>query len=281
MGKTDFPERVIRKRYSRFRKCLRRASEGAGEEEIHDLRVAIRRLLAGLSVIASLHNRKKAAAGTRKRLQSLMAPLGKLRDAQVKKLWLEKVVPVADEPSYLYALSVSCDLEMWRKRVLGTLRDVDPSRFTDVPGPGDLPDIPPSGLRKVAASMLRDRRRDVESLRAKAAEESDAESLHRLRLAFKKYRYCAEIFAPLFPQVTGNTLERLHSFQTLLGDLHDFDTILTDAEHFLSTVVHCMGDHAVLSRFRDLRHEEFLKLKPILSRADGLAMEVFGNELAL
>lgn len=281
MEDTNFAETVIRKRSSRFRKCLRRASVEAGEEEIHDLRVSIRRLLAGLSVVASLYRKKFAVAGPRKRLQALMTPLGKLRDAQVKMLWLTKVVPVGDEPTYEYALSVACDLEMWRKRVLVALGNVDSARFTIVPAPRDIPALPTSELCKIAASILRENRREVESLREKAAAESDAESLHRLRLAFKKYRYCAEIFAPLFPEVTGDTLERLHAFQTLLGDLHDFDTILADAEYFLTSVIHCKGDHAVMTRFRKLRHEEFLKLTPILSRPDGLAKNVFGDELAL
>ena len=281
MEGTNFAETVIRKRLSRFRKCLRRASEGAGEKEIHDLRVAIRRLLAGLSVIASLNEKKISAAGPRNRLQALMDPLGKLRDAQVKMLWLIKEVPVGDDPTYQYALSVACDLEKWRKRVLAELGNVDPARFTIVFAPGSFPAIPTSALCNIAASLLRKKRQDVESLREKAAVESDAESLHRLRLAFKQYRYCAEIFTPLFPQVTGETLERLHAFQTLLGDLHDFDTILTDAEYFLTSVIRCQGDHAVLTRFRKLRHEEFLKLTPILSRPDGLAKHVFGGELAL
>ncbi len=280
MPETTFLETVFRKRADRFRTCLLRASARTDEKEIHDLRVAIRRLLALFAVIQTLRGRKDYAAGTQKRLKSLMAPLGRLRDAQIKKLWLERVVPEGDDPSYRYALTVANDLEKWQNRARAVLRGADPSQFAAVLRHKDLVRLTPAELRALATSLLRTRRCDVLALREKAARESDATSLHRLRLAFKKYRYSAEIFAPLFPRVTDETLERLRAFQTRLGNLHDFDTILADAEHFIVSVLGRGGNPAVLSRFREMRRREFRKVQPILSRPDGLARDVFGDEFA-
>lgn len=233
------------------------------------------------SVIGQLRGKKDYAAGTRKRLKSLMAPLGRLRDAQIKMLWLQDVVPEGDEPSYRYALSVANDLEKWEKRARAALGRDDASRVSVVSRGKDFPPLTPAELRTLAASLLQARQSDVLALRAKAARESDAAALHRLRLAFKRYRYCAEIFAPLFPRVTADTLERLHAFQTRLGTLHDFDTILADAGHFVASVLRYKGNAVVLSRFRELRHREFRKVQPALSSRGGFVRAVFGDEFAL
>ncbi len=52
---------------------------------------------------------------------------------------------------------------------------------------------------------------------------ADIQSLHRLRIAFKKLRYTAEIYQNFFTHELGHILTVLEKFQTLLGGIHDCD----------------------------------------------------------
>ena len=107
MEATAFLEDSGRTRATRFREQLKRASaDPTGDEAIHDLRVAIRRLLAWITVRTSLLGQDIRLRQSRSSLKQLMTPLGKLRDAHVKRDWIRKIVTEGDEPSYLDRKSV-------------------------------------------------------------------------------------------------------------------------------------------------------------------------------
>jgi CHAD domain-containing protein len=268
-----------RERADRFQACLKRASRHPGEKEIHDLRVSIRRLLSCLSVAGELPGKKRLSRRAVNRLKEFMSPLGRLRDAQVKIEWLKKVVPEGDEPTYLYSLSVLGDSIAWEGKVRKLLRGVDRNRFSTPVDEIRLPPLPWTALRAKALGILGKREREIESLAAQARNEENVEALHRMRLAFKEYRYSVEVLAPLFPGVTAKTLERLHAFQTLLGDLHDLDVLLEEAEHFRHRVLEVKTESVLESRIREIRRWEYARLVPLIASRETLARKVFGLEI--
>lgn len=274
MKDASFLEKTGKARLSRYRSCLEKASLRPGEKEIHDLRVSIRRLQSFSDVAASISGKEPFPARDRKRIKDLMRPLGKLRDAQVKILRLRKIAPTGEEATYLYALSVRSDADRWEDRIREILRDGSRTRFRDRKPSRAL--APGSGrnLRERARSVLRKLEESVESSREKARDEANVEALHRMRLAFKKYRYSVEILAPLFPSVTAELLKRLHAFQTLLGDLHDLDVLLEEAEHFRRRVLELQTESVLESRVRGIRRREFVRLAPYLSSAADLPKRV-------
>lgn len=274
----SFFSQAGRKRADRFLANLSRASRRPGEKQIHDLRVSIRRLLSFVEVAASLSGKEAIPGREAKRIRDMMRPLGRLRDAQVKIEWLKRIVPTGDEGTRLYALSVVGDAEKWEGRVRGLLTDSSASRFRPRNLKMKLPDRQEGRLEEKAAALLAAQRRRVESLREKARNEGDAESLHRMRLAFKKYRYSAEVLAPLFPRATARTMRRLHGFQTLLGNLHDFDVLLAEAEEFRQRVLKIESDYVLLPRLREVRHRVFSRLAPLLSSPSAFSQRVFGTE---
>jgi CHAD domain-containing protein len=104
-----------RTRSARFRECLKRAAANpASDEAVHDLRVAIRRVLAWIAVRDALQGPDRRLREARLSLKALMSPLGKLRDAHVKRDWIRNVVREGDEPSFLP--SRGSDVRRWRKR---------------------------------------------------------------------------------------------------------------------------------------------------------------------
>jgi CHAD domain-containing protein len=97
-----------------------------------------------------------------------------------------------------------------------------------------------------------------------------------MRLAFKKYRYAAEVLLPLFPKATEETAKRLHDFQTLLGTIHDCDVILAEAAAFRCAILGQEKECALERAFRAFREKRFGEFRGIAGTDAGLS-RVFGT----
>ena len=279
MEATAFLEESGRTRAVRFREELKRASaDPTSDEAVHDLRVAIRRALAWITVRTALLGPDRGLREARSSLKALMAPLGKLRDAHVKADWIRNVVPEGDEPSYRYAVQVSSDVLRWESRVRKRLGARSTLRLR-VPLPKETGGL---GERLEAAILAPDilgrLEREVSKHREAALDPAHPEALHRMRLAFKKYRYAAEVLLPLFPKATEETEKRLHAFQTLLGTIHDFDVILAEAHAFRRDILGVAAESTIETAFRRLREGKSREFQEIAGTPDSLAT-VFGKEL--
>lgn len=277
MGPSNFLAETGKERISRFRECLERAAGGnASEEPIHDLRVSIRRVLAWIDVRGALIGPDRELAAARTGLKGLMSPLGKLRDAHVKRDWIRKILPEGDEPSYLYALLVAGDVQHWEETV-GRLLGRKSTRRIRVPlpmartGRGSGADASVAGSRHL--SMLS---RVVRKHRKGALDPSNPEALHLMRLAFKKYRYAWEVLEPLLPRAVRNSGKRMHDFQTLLGTIHDCDVILAEAASFRRILPGQEKDCALEVTFRAFREKNFRKFRRMTGTAAGLS-RLFGT----
>jgi CHAD domain-containing protein len=273
-----FLEESGRTRSARFRECLQRTSADAtDDEEIHDLRVAIRRVLAWIAVRNILLGPDPRLREARLSLKALMSPLGKLRDAHVKRDWILHLVPEGDEPSYQYAVQVASDVLRWEARVRERL-GAQSTRRLRVPLPRGAGGL---GGRLEAAILAPDilgrLEREVSKHRDAALDPAHPEALHRMRLAFKKYRYAAEVLLPLFPKATEETAKRLHAFQTLLGTIHDFDVILAEAASFRRDILGLEKECALEVAFRASREKSFGEFLEMAGTAGGLS-RVFGAE---
>jgi CHAD domain-containing protein len=51
-------------------------------------------------------------------------------------------------------------------------------------------------------------------------------SIHRVRLAFKKFRYMVEIIHPALPEFPEDQLKRMHAYQSLMGEVQDAESFL-------------------------------------------------------
>ena len=265
-------------RFARFRECLKRAAANpASDEAIHDLRVAIRRVLAWIAVRDALLGPDRRLREARLSLKALMSPLGKLRDAHVKRDWIRRVVPEGDEPSYRYSVQVASDVLRWEARVrkrLGT-RSTGRLRLPFPKGAGGLGGRLEAAI--LAPDLLGELEREVSKHRKAALDPAHPEALHRMRLSFKKYRYAAELLLPLFPKATEETTKRLHAFQTLLGTIHDCDMILAEAASFRRNILGREKECALEIAFRAFRGKSFGRFRRTAGTAGGLS-RLFGEE---
>jgi CHAD domain-containing protein len=261
-----------KERIGRFRAQRKRAAgDPASEEAVHDLRVSIRRLLAWIAAWKKLVGPDPGLEEARRSLKKLMAPLGRLRDAHVKRDGLRKLVPAGDTPSYLYAVSVASDVLRRERAVRRLLREQWPADIRiAVPVKGDARgtggDVASEARRLLAGSA-----REVARYRVNSLDPGNPEALHRMRLAFKKYRYSWEVFAPLLPDAGDGVAERLHAFQTLLGTIHDCDVVLAEARSFMRGLPGYRGKSTVEAAFGRLRKESFREFRGIAGTSAGLS----------
>jgi len=274
---TAFLEESGRTRAARFREWLKRTSaDPASDEAVHDLRVAIRRVLAWIAVRNVLLGPDRRLREARSSLKTLMIPLGKLRDAHVKRDWIRKVVPEGDEPSYQYSVQVASDVLRWEAKVRKRLgaQSTRRLRISFPRGSGGLGGRLEAAI--LAPDLLGRLEREVSKHLTAALDPAHPEALHRMRLAFKKYRYAAEVFLPLFPKATEETVKRLHDFQTLLGTIHDCDVILAEAASFRRVFLAREKECALEIAFRAFREKGFGEFQWVAGTAGGLS-QVFGT----
>ena len=266
-----------RTRSARFRECLKRAAANpASDEAVHDLRVAIRRILSWIAVRDALLGPDRRLRERRRSLKALMSPLGKLRDSHVKRAWIRRVLPEGDEPSYQYSVQVASDVLRWEARVRKRLgaQSTRRLRLPSLKGVGGRGDRIEAAIP--APEFLGKLERQVSKHLKAALDPAHPEALHRMRLAFKKYRYAAELLLPLFPKATEETTKRLHAFQTLLGTIHDCDMILADAASFRRNILGWKKESALEIAFRAFREKSFGEFREIAG-TDGRLSRVFGT----
>jgi CHAD domain-containing protein len=96
-----------------------------------------------------------------------------------------------------------------------------------------LPDTPAVQQEMRAEAMLAIEmgfNRVVE--RKQAITPTDGPSIHRMRVAFKKFRYMVESLAPLRGYITSKQLKAMNAFQGSMGDIQDAEVLLAHVQAF-------------------------------------------------
>lgn len=229
-----------------FFRCRARALKTADPEDIHDLRVASRRLREGFALFAPCYPSREIARLARgvKRVTQL---LGAIRNADEALLFF---TALADELGAACRGDLDRLLLSFRKerkgelaRLTDGLRELVTGRMRAryrrviaapalfAPPPGVDPLAPLAGFARVALDA---RFADVVALVPAARRPGEVEAQHRLRIAIKRYRYRMEILSPLVGQSFPELHAAIKEYQDLLGKMHDLDVFaqLVRESHF-------------------------------------------------
>jgi len=192
---------------------------GLDDENLHQLRVATRRLRAFVRVGRDLVDRSWAAA-LRAELTELAAATGPVRDLDVVLGQLAGAVRRLDEPDLAAGRALLAELEAERERSRRELRSAleGPAyrRLLDrLARPVETASQPPTrSLRKLAVRELSRLARDVERLRGTP----DDAALHKLRIRVKRVRYVVELSER---SGAGRVVGAAKALQDLLGAYQD------------------------------------------------------------
>ncbi len=202
---------------------------GEDPEELHDMRVATRRMRAALALFAEALPAR--AAHVRVELGWLADCLGAVRDldVQLERLaeWMTEVPPddaaaLTDLAALLHRhrdvardhLLTALESHRYERLVNGfatMLRQGPSRRLAGARAPAVL----------VVPDLLRSRHRAVVKAAKRAARSGAPDDFHKLRIRGKRLRYALEFVAPLYPGQTPRYVKRVVALQDALGLMQD------------------------------------------------------------
>ena len=234
-----FLMRAVEGRWHRVAAELHRNRRRCTEPGIHDLRVATRRLLAAVD-LADAVLPGEVGPGCRRVLRRCLRSFSSLRDCHVRILTLRGLSrrftvcrPMLREAGVLEKelirnagrVIVRFDTAAFEREIsaialaLASLEDT-PART--------------SAAATVLAGVAAKKYLRVEA-RERKLTAGTTKTIHRLRVAFKDYRYAMEALRPVFPAVGKTHLKAMNAFQDMMGEIQDIEMLIAAVGKFAVT----------------------------------------------
>ncbi len=227
---------------------------GSDPEDLHQLRVAVRRSRAALREARTLLGDEQGRA-LRVELKWLGGQLGPARDLDVLVARLRSVVAELDGPDAVPAGKIVTQLEAERQAVqTELLATLDSPRYAELLATLEqLVDAPPVAtsdlsLEQVARREYRRLERQVKALGV--APSNDA--LHRVRIQAKRLRYATELSSQLLGKDGRKVLSAAKKFQDVAGAHQD---AVVAEEHIRGAVRRARGVGSGLAGGRLIERE--------------------------
>jgi CHAD domain-containing protein len=253
------------KSWQQFSSAWKKANATASTKSIHDLRVSARRLTATLEITRVL-SRNADIVKLQRQLKKVLKGMGPLRDVHVQ---LENLSQVRSTPlikDFKEVLErrekreigdIQKDLKGSRKRQLSTGVDHVRSELERIHTRRDE-----SRTRAAIERLLKSRRNEFLKCRRRF-DPSNAETLHEMRIALKKFRYAVEAAQPALGPASKR-LEEMRAFQQLMGDTRDAEILQIELEKWAGKRGRKM---ALVPALEQLREKRELLMKKIIESA--------------
>ncbi|NWJ98945.1 MAG: CHAD domain-containing protein [Chloroflexi bacterium] len=291
---------VLLKHLEKLRKNEQLAREG-NVEGVHDMRVATRRLRAGLKVLEKTVYKAEQVGKFRRSLRTLANALGDTRDSDVLLEHLERYAATLPSEKLVeiepLRQSITDRREAGQRHILRTLDNKATAKlfnkleaFLTTPSeglrksPSDKNEAAPLLVRHFSGSVIWRCYEEVLAYETKLP--ANIEVLHRLRVACKRFRYTLEFFEEALPGQAKPLIQQLVKAQDHLGTLHDHQVAIERVERLEKQHPDDLAlvDYATLrAKERDQLYSQFETLWLALSGADfrrSLAAILSGEEVA-
>ena len=243
----------LENRWKNYRAELKRCRAEFSNEAVHDLRVAARRMLALIQLLNSISPRPRLQKLTRA-FKEQLDEFDDLRDTQVI---LAEISEILHDLPQLHDFQKP--LQFSEERMLRTLRkrikNLETSEVT-------------KRIRKTHEAVEAEMTGDLESQIMQAVDDvylitrqryswvdyARPATIHRVRIAFKSFRYMVEIVYPLLSDFPMEALKRMNDYQSLMGEIQDaevFDQTLADFSEHAS-----FADLEPVRRYYEHRHAD-------------------------
>jgi len=229
----DAARRSIETRLNEMRKFEEKLVGAVEPDDVHDMRVASRRLRAALE----LFDRKGQLRHAHDAVEALGDTLGEVRELHVQLAWLRDELAAASERDKVGLQALLAEREAKLPKRIERLHAALGTWTEDgVPTiEAALAAIDVGGRlgghrvrRRLSHRLKAVKKRVVATMKS-----MDARTAHKLRIDAKKLRYAAELAQPAFPSEIAALLDRLQPLQETLGELHDADVHVPIVEKFL------------------------------------------------
>ncbi|CAG1014215.1 hypothetical protein ANAEL_04925 [Anaerolineales bacterium] len=237
-------------RWDRYNLELKNCRDEFSEETVHDFRVATRRLLASLDLLKTVI--RGAKIKMMRRTQSVkdqLDNLDELRDGQVILAGISE--NIQDLPSLqpfeeyllcrekklmraarreIQSLKVG-KLAKWMRKLAEAIEESQPDGLDPLPA-----------VDEAYARVIQ---------RYGQVDPAQPASIHRLRIAFKKFRYMVESIHPILEGLPEDHLKRMHDYQTSMGEIQDMEAALQKLAEFEKTAPEGYDPEPVRSYYKE------------------------------
>ena len=228
------------------------------DEAVHDLRVAVRRLLALidlLRVIAPHPDLQKLRRAFKDRLDSL----DQVRDTQVMLAEISETLAALPELVPLQKFLLKREKRLLtaaeqdvRASKVGSISHLIEDVRTGLEEHGDGQNLTQRLLAVVDDTNL------TVAQRKRQVDPAQPSSIHQVRIAFKKFRYTLEIIQPIVPGFPETQFKDMHQYQTVMGEIQDVEVLLRTLGDFAAD--HTGYDPQPVRRFYEKRHGELINV---------------------
>jgi CHAD domain-containing protein len=202
---------------------------GDDPEELHDMRVAVRRLRAAMRLFAEALPAR--AARLRQELRWVAGALGEVRDLDVQLIqiqtWAAQADPRDREAWQALAALIEGRRANARRRMMRALDSVRYERLIAAytamlqRGPARRSPVGRTPVLEAAPPMISGRYRKVRKIGDHIDETSPPEAYHALRIQCKQLRYALEFFREIYGKHAEELIRRLVALQDILGRHQD------------------------------------------------------------
>jgi CHAD domain-containing protein len=233
----SFLLRSLKSQWREYREDFARCRKKFSEKSVHQFRVESRRLLSTISVLKAV-TPGVALSTARRALKKRLRIVAPLRDVHVQLCTVEKLEK--DHPglaAFRHALAKR--EQRIAKCVAKKLKHTGLRKVAQ----------PVAAIRLELCSLLRDDSQEDDNRRAvmdefrtayltvaarlRRIDPANPATFHRTRVAFKKFRYMTEALRPILPGASDQMIDRMHDYQSRMGDIQDASVLNASFEKFL------------------------------------------------
>jgi CHAD domain-containing protein len=218
-------------RLGKYKAELKTCRREFSEEAVHDFRVAVRRLLSFLDLLRVVIQDPKIQK-IRRVLKDQLDDLDDLRNIQALLADISEIIhetpALQSFQGYLKQKEKSL-MRLARKEVNSLKTDSLVRRIKKL-NPA-VEKLKEANLEISLFSAV-DEAYAVVNQRYALVDLDLPATIHRLRIAFKKFRYMIEVIYPILENPPLEYLKRMHDYQAAMGDIHDMEVALQELADF-------------------------------------------------
>lgn len=233
----EFFSKAVKKSFRLYKGRFIDCQAEFSEKLIHDVRVSIRKFLS-LNLLLNKISQSDYSDEIRQILKHQLKMLNLLRDTQVQIIFVRKLLPKYpilerflafllytenEAVNKIYKKLIKYDIEEIEGLVVFYRLDVK-NKLTNN-----------EEILQTIDNTLENYFQIIYELTSQV-DKNNPETIHKLRLAFKKFRYTIEALEPII-NVTKHDLKVLHSYQTVMGKIQDNCVIFKNLNSYIDNQI--------------------------------------------
>ncbi len=225
-----FIQARLQERWRKYRKALKRSRKNYSEKSVHEFRIETRRMLALLELLHPF-SPANCLQDVERKFKKVFDSSANLRDTQVQCRALEQELAGFPELAPFHKWLRRRQRRFARRFENTVRRGLRPKLKACVK---DLRNWcrhwadEPQLAKSHSNILLRQLNTACERLvrLRNAARPNQPATIHRVRIAFKAYRYMVELLHPEILKVDQGYLSKLQSYQAMTGEIQDAEVLL-------------------------------------------------------